>query len=243
MKKFRVRTAWIPVFFLLASALPALAGFPNADDDMGLNVIQSENVQFPLGVQLQGIHSGKVHLVVSVDAEGHLVDHLVVAYTHQAFVKPAVEAIKAWSYEPARVHGRPRASRADLIFAFKSDLIVTVQNADFDISHSIFGERYAFEPCSLRDLDHIPVPIHVVSPSIPDGVLASGEQRVVKVEFYIDQEGNVRVPSVSREQVDDLLAAAAVESVEKWHFEPPMRKGNAVLVLAQQDFRFVAKTK
>lgn len=180
-------------------------------------------------------------MVVSVDAEGRLVDHLVVAYTHEAFAAAAVRAVKAWTFEPAKVRGRSHASRADLDFVFKSDLVVTVQNAEYNFLQNIFGQLYKFQPSVLRDLDHIPVPLHVVSPLVPNGALAEGEVRVITVEFYIDQEGKVRVPSVSREQVDDRLAAAAVEAVEQWRFEPPLRKGAAVLVLAQQDFRFVAK--
>lgn len=192
---------------------------------------------------MNGIHSGKVRMVVSVDADGHLVDQLVVAYTNEIFVTSAVRAVKAWIFEPARVRGHPRASRADLLFVFKGDLVVTVQNAEYNFLQSIFGDTYMFQPSLLRDLDHIPFPVHVVTPSIPDGVMAPGEVRVVTVEFYIDQEGKVRVPSVSREQADDRLAAVAVAAVEQWRFESPMRKGRPVLVLAQQDFRFVSKAK
>ena len=83
----------------------------------------------------------------------------------------------------------------------------------------------------------------MVSPPIPDGVMKLGEERFVTVEFYIDQEGKVRVPSVSRELADDRLAAVAVAAVEQWRFEPPLRRKQPVLVLAQQVFRFVAKPK
>ena len=229
---------------MCAGVLSVSAALPTVEnDDVGLNINQTEPAAFPNGVLLQGIHSGKVRMVVSVDAEGRLVDHLVVAYTNVAFVNAAVRAVTAWTYEPARVRGRPRASRVDLIFIFKSDLNVTVQNATMNFIQDIFGEKNEFQPSLLRDLDHIPTPVHVITPSIPDGVLALGEEHVVTVEFYIDQEGKVRVPAVSREEADDRLAAVAVAAVEQWRFEPPMRRKQPVLVLAQQDFRFVAKPK
>ena len=245
MKNIRVTSFYFAVIFMWASALAAAPSLMKGEenDDAGLNIIQTVSAEFPNGVLLKGLHSGKVRIVVSVDAEGRLVDHLVVAYTNEAFVASAVRAVKAWTYEPARVGGRARASRADLLFVFKADLIVTVQNADYNFLQRIFGEMYQFEPSLLRNLDHIPVPIHVVTPSIPDGALAVDEVRVVTVEFYIDQEGKVRVPSVPRDQVDDRLAAVAVDAVEQWRFEPPLRKGQPVLVLAQQDFRFVSKRK
>jgi len=245
MKNIRATAAiYFAAIFMLASVLPVMAVLPTTDPDYdaGLRINQTEPAVFPTGALLRGVHSGKVRLVVSVDTEGKLVDYLVVAYTDEIFVSSAVRALKTWTYEPAKVRGRPRASRADLAFVYKGDMVVAVQNADYSFLQGIFGQLYKFEPSVLRDLDHIPVPLHVVTPMIPEGVLAAGEVRVVTVEFYIDQEGKVRVPSVSREQVDDQLAAAAVEAVEKWRFEPPMRKGHPVLVLAQQDFRFVTKT-
>lgn len=244
MTKFRFRVFSLLAILMGGLALPLWAGLPgHASDDSGLSIFQTESAAFPAAALMKGIHSGKVRLVVSVDVEGRLVDCLVVAYTNEAFVASAVQAAKAWSYEPAKVRGHARASRADLSFTFKADLVVTVQNAEYNFLQNIFGEIFIFQPSLLKNLDHIPVPVHVVSPSIPDGVLAPGEARVVTVEFYIDQEGKVRVPSVSREQANDRLAAEAVAAVEQWRFEPPLRKGQPVLVLAQQEFRFVSKAK
>lgn len=241
MKIFRLKGVGIAVMTMWAMALVSRADI--GTDDVGLNIIQTKSVVFPGGLLLQGIHSGKVRLVVSVDAEGRLVDYLVVAYTNEGFVHSVVTAVKAWTYEPAMVRGRPRASRVELSFDFKSDLNATVQNNSDNFIQDIFGMRYEFQPSLLKDLDNIPTPVQVVSPSIPDGVMKSGEERFVTVEFYIDQEGKVRVPSVSRELADDRLAAVAVAAVEQWRFEPPLRRKQPVLVLAQQVFRFMAKPK
>lgn len=246
MKNVRTTAVYFAIILGCASALPVMAGFPgrnDSDDNAGLQINQTEPAEFPNTALMDGIHTGKVRLIVSVDAEGRLVDHLVVAYTNKVFVGSAVRAVKAWTYEPARVRGRARASRVDLVFAFKADLVVMVQNSAQNFMKDIFAERYEFSPSLLRDLDHIPTPVHVVSPTIPNGLLAEGEERVVTVEFYIDQEGKVRIPAVSREDADDRMAAVAVTAVEQWRFEPPVRKGAPVLVLAQQDFHFMAKPK
>lgn len=245
MKYFRIAAFYFAVMFMSTIGLVAAPNLLKGSDneDVGLSILQTVPAEFPHSVLLKGLHSGKVRVVVSIDANGQLVDHLVVAYTHEDFVAAAVNAVKSWVYEPAKVRGRPRASRADLLFVFKADLIVTVQNAEYNFLQGVFGDVFKFEPSLLKNLDRIPVPIHVVTPSIPDGAMGSDEVRVVTVEFYIDQEGKVRVPSVSRDQVDDQLAAVAVDAVEQWRFEPPMRKGHPVLVLAQQDFRFMSKRK
>ena len=100
-------------------------------------------------------------------------------------------------------------------------------------------ERYSYSACRLRELDRIPIPAHVVPPTPPKGGLR--DKRTITVEFYIDEEGRVRMPAIDREEPDDAYAAAAVAAVEQWQFEPPTRKGLPVLVLARQDFAFVPK--
>lgn len=242
MNNFPVTALRLAAILVCAGTVLARAALPpEGNDDLGLNVIQTERASFPEAVLLRGVHSGRVRIVISVNAEGRLVDHLVVAYTNEAFVGPAVRAVKAWKYEPARAHGKPCASRVDLSFEFKSDLNVTVMNSDVSFMKDLFGETNEFQACLLRDLDRIPTPVHVISPAIPQGVLSPGEERIVEVEFYIDPEGVVRVPAVSRDRAGDSLAAAAVSAVEQWRFEPPLRRKKPALVLAQQQFRFVAK--
>ena len=77
----------------------------------------------------------------------------------------------------------------------------------------------------------------MVSPSV------NSDEKVhtVTVEFYIDEQGTVRMAAVPRESAGDVYAAAAVAAVEQWRFEPPLRKGEPVLVLAQQEFKFRPK--
>jgi TonB family protein len=79
--------------------------------------------------------------------------------------------------------------------------------------------------------------VQVVSPLVN----FSEKAHTVTVEFYIDEQGNVRMAAVPRESAGDIYAAAAVAAVEQWRFEPPLRKGRPVLVLAQQEFNFRPK--
>jgi TonB family protein len=233
------------IFLGLLAVVPVVAGnrYKGDPDNVGLSIEQKAPAAFPPWLLMRGLHSGKVRLVISVNAEGRLVDQLVVAYTHEGFVKPVLEAVKEWSFEPAKVDGVPRSSRVDLHFEFKSDLNVTVNTADMNVMQDILLERYEYKPHSLKELDRIPTPSFVVNPVFPPRGLVPGSHRVVTVEFYIDEEGRVRIPAVPREAANDEFAAASVAAVEKWKFEPPMRHGQPVLVLARQEFRFEAKGK
>ncbi len=211
------------------------------DDDVGIGLDQTVPVTYPTVMQARGISTGEARVSISVDADGHLTDCLVICYTQEPFAQEVVSAIKRWTFEPARVHGHARIANTSLIFKFSSDYTVIVEGLGYGVeSHFIpqLKDRYEYAVCQLRDLDRIPTPVHVVQPLLPG---LPDKLSVVIVEFYIDEKGNVRIPSVSREDADNIYAAAAVEAVEKWRFEPPLRHGRPVLVAAKQEFRFQAK--
>ena len=59
----------------------------------------------------------------------------------------------------------------------------------------------------------------------------------VKVHFYIDENGEVRMPSVDGE-AHPYLAAEAIAAVRGWRFTPPTANGKPATVAALQEFRF-----
>ena len=79
-----------------------------------------------------------------------------------------------------------------------------------------------------------------MNPVYPNQLARSSLGGHIHVEFYIDETGRVRMPSVSREtdEASEALSSAAITAVAQWQFDPPTVKGRAVLVLAQQDFNF-----
>jgi len=229
--------------FVSLLALPALArpaGLERPDDNAGLGIDQVGVLVYPPNMLYNAIYSGEVRAVISVDEKGVLTDCLVTGYTDQAFADAAVTALKRWVYTPARVMGRARSSRADVLFQFK-DQGVIVQNLPGALGQAAFAGymqgRYVYQPCKLGELDRTPLLVHVVQPAVKK---SSSEHQAI-VEFYIDEEGKVRMPAVARESADDEFAAAAVSAVEQWRFEPPLRKGKPVLVYAQQVFTFQPK--
>ncbi|AOS45066.1 Gram-negative bacterial tonB protein [Lacunisphaera limnophila] len=234
-----------PLILLLV--VPALAwarqgAFPVTETaaNAGIGIKQTGVLTYPASMMGEGIYSGEVRAVISVDAEGNLSDWLVTGYTQPAFAEAASAAIQRWKYEPTLVDGRARASRADILFEFRLEGVIVMTLPGASTKHAfrqILEERYAYRPVRLSELDRIPTPVHVVPPV----ARIDGPPRTVTVGFYIDEEGRVRMPAVERESADDLLAAAAVAAVEQWRFEPPLRKGGRVLVYAYQEFTFKPK--
>jgi TonB family protein len=209
-------------------------------ENTGIAVEQIGVLAYPASMTYEGVYSGEVRAVVSVSDKGELTDCLITGYTQEAFAEVALAALKRWKYHPAQVRGEPRASRAEIVFEFR-DQGVIVQSLPGAIIrrafYSAIDEQFVYKPCRLRDLDRIPVPVHVVTPAVN----ATKDEHKVVVSFYIDEEGRVRMPAVDREYADDLYAAASVAAVEQWRFEPPLRKGKPVLVSAQQEFNFKTK--
>lgn len=247
--------ALIPTLLLAAFLLPAAAPaqsasplivFAQPDADSGpMRVTQTEPPIYPQRLVADGVKGGKATVAVQVDQKGALTDVLVLAYSYPEFAAAAVEAIRKWHYEPARVKGAPTSATENLTFDFKQVGAVVV-----DLSIDVYTEqiRYRLAPnsmaygaCTLAQLDRIPTPVSIVNP-VYNLEAARRGARQITVDFYIDEKGQVRMPAVSRVMNDanPELAAAAVTAVSQWKFEPPLAKGRPVLVLARQDFNFKA---
>jgi TonB family protein len=225
----------------LAPALPAMPGEPNY---VPVRVNQTEEAVFPSSLVPLGIKSGSASVAVALDDAGRITDYLVTAYSHPAFAESAVAAIRKWKFEPALVHGYPRNSKSDLTFRFQLEGVVVMTMTTFSYEEmlhmKLFPDSMAYRACTLGELDRIPIPTRIVKPVYPDRVARSSRGGHVLVGFYIDEQGRVRMPSVSREtnEANEELAAIAITAVSQWQFDPPTSKGKPVLVLAQQDFSF-----
>ena len=185
-----------------------------------------------------------MRVAVQIDADGRLSDYLVTAYSNPAFVDGAVASVKNWRFEPARIHGSPRSAKAEFTFNYEAEGVVVVDMSIQTVTEllhmRIAPDSLAFSARTLGQLDRIPTPIKIVKPVYPTTLARSSQGGHVTVEFYIDEQGHVRMASVDRQTIEanERLAAAAITAVEQWQFEPPLYKGLPVLALAQQDFNF-----
>jgi TonB family protein len=212
-------------------------------DQMSLQIIQTDVPRFPLKLNNSAVMSGDATVAVRVDQEGRLAECLVTGYSRKEFADTAVAALKAWRFDPSRVNGVPWSSVQEVHFDFsRSGVVVSLSGSDGilnqidEIAKGSFGYRFR----TLRELDRVPTPVQVVSPVSP--TLTWGEKnRTVSVDLYIDEEGRVRMPSVSRADVGTECAACALDAVKQWRFEPPLYRGRPTLAYVRQKFNFVAK--
>lgn len=209
-----------------------------------LRAIETFMPVYPYELLQLGVREGEVRVAISVDKNGKIDDCLAVAYTHPEFARVTLAAIKRWKFEPARYNGQPidAATEVAVKFAVEGTVVVSLtplESLSMRI-YSMFGNNPdSYRPRTLSELDRIPTPIAAPSPGYPERLTRPGATGSVTVSFYIDETGAVRLPSVDVTE-DPELAAAAINALRNWKFEPPTRKGHPVLVRATQRFNFRA---
>jgi TonB family protein len=202
-------------------------------------IVQTCTPVFPYLLTQTGVTRGQAQVAVSTDDKGNLVEWLVVAYSHPALAREAVDSIKQWKFLPARLRGDPVGTTIDIFFDFEAKgVVVSTTTLDLVARATIFASsRDAYQPCSLRELDRIPTPLTTIAPQYPAKLAKKGVRGKVTVDFYIDETGTARMPSVaSHDNIE--LTALSIEALRRWKFEPPTRDGNPVLVRAAQVFTF-----
>ena len=206
-----------------------------------LSIEQKVNPIFPRHLLNLGVTHGEAWIVIDTDADGKLVDWLATGYTNKEFADAAVTAIKQWNYTPARLNGEPVGTIVELDFQYSSQGIVvsTTTVTDFVEARNLqmLADSFASFPCAPRELDRVPAAIVKIVPFYGTDLAKKGIKGSVRVNFYIDETGAVRMPSVAAED-GGLLTTLAIEALKQWKFSPPTCRGRAVLVKASEEFRF-----
>ena len=206
-----------------------------------MKIQQTTEPVFPHHLLQVGVTRGSARVVISTSADGKLSDCLLLGYTHPQFGETAVAALKQWTFVPARMQGEPVGTVDELEFDFStSGVVVTTPNiVEVEEARILRVRPDHFTPlaCAARSLDESPKPILTVNPSYPLALAKRGFKGSIVVDFYIDETGAVRLPSVSSEQ-DAVLTRLAVDALKQWRFSPPTIRGRPVLVRASQVFNF-----
>lgn len=233
-----------PMLLLLAAALPASGApivpdtsFPTSDRQSMRIHMEVEPI-FPPTLVAEGITAGQARIVISVSHEGVLKDTLVVAYTHKAFADAALEALERWKFDPMFVRGQAMSSQTELYFDFRATgVVVSLTLADAVSRLAHLPVHLAYAPCRFKDLDRIPTPLLADPPMYPTELRDSGIHGDVTIEFYIDENGTVRMPVVVAADHQDL-GFLALQAVTDWRFEAPTQDGRPVLARVRQVFHF-----
>ncbi len=236
IRPLRVMKASIRLSLCLvfAAAQPLLAAFKSVK-------LHPDNPlpEFPLVLIGEGVSQGEVVMAVSVSAEGQAVDSLALAYTHEPFVTACKAALKDWKFIPAQLDGENIGVKIELVFNFERTGYVESNTINITNKYMEAGRspRLSHQLIESDKLDKPPVALSTVNPKYASKARIDGIRGTVRVRFYIDESGMVRLPTVSAES-HPYLAEIAVEALRSWRFQPALYRGRPVIVAAAQDFRF-----
>ena len=236
-------------FFPLVSVSLAVAmltpsiGLSAQQRKQALRVTEMRDVTFPYSLAQRGVREGLVEALVSIGTDGRTADALIVSYTARELADIAVDLLKDCSFEPVTRNGVPTPVRTRLSFRFEAKGIVIGQT-EGEYLQMYMGRLFPHERtqkiATMADLDRVPKPTKVVSPSYAaaaENAPAASAGRRVTIDFYIDETGRARMPVLDQGEHGPLAEAAAAALLE-WQFEPPTRRGEPVIVNARQEFRF-----
>lgn len=202
---------------------------------------------FPAKAERSGIYKGKVKVLISINAAGHVSDYMITAASHEAFIDPVEGVIEQWVFSPALYNGVPVNSIKPIDMAFESSgLGFVTQGTSAITAHFIDLLEDSLKVdliAKASELDHLPKPLKIVEPKIYADIPEDDRSGVMVFEFFIDKEGRIRLPSLAESEGDDRLAQAALEALSQWRFEPPIVDGEPTAVYIRQKFDFGTATQ
>ena len=232
---------WRCLFFAAATGLAAAVRAADPPHTTPVRIIQTTELKFPVASATLVLSSGQTQVLINVDADGKLLDWLVVSYTQEVFADTAVRALKEWRYEPARVDGHPVGCRQALTFDFqaKGNVVSTLPSEMYEnFVTSLFGQAVHPQICTPQQLDQPLQAVTTVRPKYAGAAWTGGSAtgRVV-LDFFVDATGRPRMPVVVTAN-EKLFAAAAIEALQQWRFTAPTQAGRPVAVRVLQEFVF-----
>jgi hypothetical protein len=198
-------------------------------------------VDFPGGATARGLPKGSAVVAVLVDADGKPAEFQLIGYTDKAFGAALLEHARTRAYQPAKFKGVAVPGRLDLGYRFESP---NAALNPMEASRQRFnqaGGALAYAAVPEAKLDHPLEFTNVALPRLPAGYDPHGRSRVaVSVTFYVNESGQVSVPTVQSAD-SAALFTPAIASVRQWSFKPPTIGGKPALVFAGRAVVFLPR--
>lgn len=97
-----------------------LLGFAPLAADEGIEApvpVRMVPPKYPTDMRREGT-SGIVTIKCTIDEKGNVTEPIVEKATNEAFVQPALEALRKWKFKPAKKGGQPIALRVSIPIQF-----------------------------------------------------------------------------------------------------------------------------
>ena len=157
----------------------------------------------------QALFGGEVMLDAQVETSGKIGDVRVMT-GDAPFLEPVMEAVRTWTFTPARMDGRAVEARIGIVFQFPQSFL----------PHVAPRQHKHPEAQSKDTRDHAALPTMTTEPEYPAMTTADGS-----VAFYgvVEAEGELSGVSVLRDI--ETLTAPVMAAAQHWTFAAGERNG------------------
>jgi hypothetical protein len=239
----------------MLSALCASVGLAAAENG-SLPIQQTGTIEAVIPADLQPLllENAQARFLVTVNEEGQLVDYLPVEATHHALLPRAVETLRQVVFAPALKDGKPVQGTAEVtVFFFDPEqraIRSGMISRPFGVTPSEGAERRIYEGSKGRlayrrataaELDR---PLETRESKIVVLTDAEGRPAVGEclVDYYIDAQGEVRMPRVLKAD-NDTVALSALMTLQKTRYGPVTRDGIPAYVKVRQPMSYAVVEK
>lgn len=176
--------------------------------------------------------TGEVIVEFIVDAEGRVVNPVVIASNNPWFERAALTAILKWTYRPGEVDGKKTEMRfrQELRFVMKSGFGRDMWQWRGKQDNESLPEHYRWtQP---------PEPVNTTFAVYPRAALQAGMKGKARINFVVGPNGRV-VDAAVVESVQPEFGAAMLAMIDTWIFTPPAKKdGTPCYALLSMQYAF-----
>ena len=239
---------------LLNAVFASIATARSSSDlekDSSFSIKVTREPIFPLRLKTEGYTKGSATLQLVVDQFGELRDALMIEATHPAFGKAVLDVIYKWKFGVPKINGEAVAMVQNLQVHFEASGSVLSYSTGANVGPMGLFDRMTrgisvYRIASIDEIDSIPLPIHIEKPLFPVEMLKGEIVQKAVFEFYIDESGNVRIPTLreneSTETIEESLLVITQDALMQWKFQAPTRNGKPVVVRVAQPITFTNRT-
>lgn len=215
--------------------IPILFTWPDLFKDTDLTkhprAIRQQKPVYPYSERAGGFR-GEVVVDFTVTASGDVKDAEVRQSNNLNFNEPALEAVRAWKFEPGAVNGRPVNSRLRVPMIFDLEVDGVAARDRYEVSKA----KSSTLPPVLQN-DYPPKVKNVVQGVYPFEQLEKGAKATVSVRFVVQPSGKVMFVEQKDKPLTDFDRAARA-MLQEFEFTPASKDGKPNWGMLKMDIEF-----
>lgn len=217
--------------------------------DRPLSVEGAIEEVIPIGLKAMLLENPHVRFLVTVNAEGAVVDHIATHATHFGLLERAEKRLLRAKFSPAVSGGTPVQATGEFLVTFFDPEQRAVRSGLISLPHGSSSMdaaarwmtgagKKSFEYTASRpdELDH---PLEMTAGKVL--VMTDAEGRAAEgscvVEFFINDRGEVRLPQIVRSD-NETVSMSALLTLMQARFSPVTRHGRPTYVKVRQPMEF-----